>query len=228
LLLHSSSVMLALKQALSLSSTSLTGSAVSASAFVFGINTANTSAGSSTSTQFKLPLTTSTGLNAVVDWGDSTTDTITVFNAAEVTHTYASSGTYTISITGTLPGFRFFNAGDKLKIINISSWGVLDITTDSAFRGCTNLTCSATDAPTITSTSLLSTFRACTNFNGNIGNWDVSAVTNMTTMFVDATAFNNGGSSSIDNWDVTSSVTNMSNMFHIQRLIKILEVGTQA
>jgi hypothetical protein len=53
----------------------------------------------------KLPLTTSTGLNAVVDWGDSTTDTITVYNAPEVTHTYSSSGTYTISITGTLPGF---------------------------------------------------------------------------------------------------------------------------
>jgi surface protein len=202
--------MLALKQALSLSSTSLTGSAVSA--FVFGIDTANTSAGSSTSTQFKLPLTTSTGLNAVVDWGDSTTDTITVYNAAEVTHTYASSGTYTISITGTLPGFRFINAGDKLKIINISSWGVLDITTDSAFRGCTNLTCSATDAPTITSTSLFNTFRDCTNFNGNVGNWDVSAVTNMSSMFVDATAFNNGGSSSIGNWDV-SAVTNINSMF---------------
>ena len=227
--------MLALKQALSLSSTSLTGSAVSA--FVFGIDTANTSAGSSTSTQFKLPLTTSTGLNAVVDWGDSTTDTITVYNAAEVTHTYASSGTYTISITGTLPGFRFINAGDKLKIINISSWGVLDITTDSAFRGCTNLTCSATDAPTITSTSLVSTFNSCTNFNGNIGNWDVSAVTtinsmflsatafnqnigswntgvvtNMSNMFQSATAFNNGGSSSIGNWN-TSSVDIMTSMF---------------
>jgi len=209
-LLHSSSVMLALKQGLSLSSTSLTGSAVSA--FVFGINTANTSAGSSTSTQFKLPLTTSTGLNAVVDWGDSTTDTITVYNAAEVTHTYGSSGTYTISITGTLPGFRFVNAGDKLKIINISKWGVLDITTNSAFRGCTNLTCSATDAPTITSTSLVSTFQSCTNFNGNIGNWDMSAVTNCNNIFSSATAFNNGGSSSIGNWDV-SAVTNMSSMF---------------
>ena len=199
--------MLALKQALSLSSTSLTGSAVSA--FVFGIDTANTSAGSSTSTQFKLPLTTSTGLNAVVDWGDSTTDTITVYNAAEVTHTYASSGTYTISITGTLPGFRFANAGDKLKIINISSWGVLDITTDSAFRGCTNLTCSATDAPTITSTSLASTFQSCTNFNGNIGNWDMSAVTNTSQMFYLATAFNQN----IGSWN-TGLVTNMSSMFH--------------
>jgi surface protein len=205
-LLHSGSVMLALKQALSLSSTSLTGSAVST--FVFGIDTANTSAGSSTSTQFKLPLTTSTGLNAVVDWGDSTTDTITVFNAAEVTHTYASSGTYTISITGTLPGFRFNNAGDKLKIINISSWGVLNITTTSAFLGCTNLTCSATDAPTITSTSLGSTFLSCTNFNGNIGNWDVSAVTNMNSMFQSATAFNQN----IGSWN-TGAVTNMANMF---------------
>jgi surface protein len=199
--------MLALKQALSLSSTSLTGSAVSA--FVFGIDTANISAGSSTSTQFKLPLTTSTGLNAVVDWGDSTTDTITVYNAAEVTHTYASSGTYTISITGTLPGFRFVNAGDKLKIINISSWGVLNITTNSVFRGCTNLTCSATDAPTITSTSLVSTFLSCTNFNGNIGNWDVSAVTNMASMFHTATAFNQN----IGSWN-TGAVTNMSNMFN--------------
>jgi surface protein len=206
LLLHSSSVMLALKQALSLSSTSLTGSAVSA--FVFDIDTANISAGSSTSTQFKLPLTTSTGLDAVVDWGDSTTDTITVFNAAEVTHTYASSGTYTISITGTLPGFRFVNAGDKLKIINISSWGVLNITTTSVFLGCTNLTCSATDAPTITSTSLGSTFQSCTNFNGNIGNWDVSAVTSMSNMFLSATAFNQN----IGSWDV-SALTNMASMF---------------
>jgi surface protein len=199
--------MLALKQALSLSSTSLTGSAVSA--FVFGIDTANISAGSSTSTQFKLPLTTSTGLDAVVDWGDSTTDTITVYNAAEVTHTYASSGTYTISITGALPGFRFVNAGDKLKIINISSWGVLNITTNSVFRGCTNLTCSATDAPRIISTSLVSTFLSCTNFNGNIGNWDVSAVTNMSLMFQSATAFNQN----IGSWN-TGAVTNMSNMFN--------------
>ena len=198
--------MLALKQALSLSSTSLTGSAVSA--FVFGIDTANISAGSSTSTQFKLPLTTSTGLNAVVDWGDSTTDTITVFNAPEVTHTYASSGTYTISITGTLPGFQFNNAGDKLKILNISSWGVLDITTNSAFKGCTNLTCTATDAPTITTTDLSKTFSNCTNFNGNIGNWETSGVNIMEGMFTSATAFNQN----IGAWD-TSAVNNMFRMF---------------
>jgi surface protein len=173
--------------------------------FAFTAKTDNT--GVSTSTQFKLPLTTSTGLNIVVDWGDASTSTITNHLDAAVTHTYASPGTYSISITGTLPGFQFNNAGDKLKILNISSWGVLDITTNFAFRGCTNLTCSATDAPTITTTDLNQTFANCTNFNGAIGNWDTSAVTNMEGMFSSATAFNQPL-----NWD-TSAVTNMFRMF---------------
>jgi PKD repeat protein len=99
--------------------------------FAFTAKTDNT--GVSTSTQFQLPLTTSTGLNIVVDWGDATTSTITSHLDVNAKHTYASAGTYSISITGTLPGFKFNNAGDKLKILNISSWGVLDITTNFAF-----------------------------------------------------------------------------------------------
>jgi len=176
-------------------------------AFAFTAKTDNT--GVSTSTQFKLPLTTSTGLNIVVDWGDgSPTSTITSHLDAAVTHSYASAGTYSISITGTLPGFKFNNTGDRQKILNISNWGVLDITTNFAFQGCTNLTCSATDAPTITTTNLTQTFSACTNFNGNIGNWDTSGVNNMEGMFSTATAFNQD----ISTWD-TSAVTNMFRMF---------------
>jgi surface protein len=175
-------------------------------AFAFTVKTDNT--GVTTSTQFQLPLTTSTGLNIVVDWGDATTSTITSHLDINTKHGYPSAGTYSISITGTLPGFQFNNAGDKLKILNISSWGVLDITTNSAFRGCTNLTCTATDAPTITTTDLFSTFSNCTNFNSNIGNWDVSAVTNMSNMFGFATAFNQD----ISTWD-TSTVNNMAGMF---------------
>ena len=180
--------------------------------FAFTANTNNTSTGSSTATQFKLPLTTSTGLNIVVDWGDFTTSTITNHLDAAVTHTYASAGTYSISITGTLPGWQFNNTGDRLKILNISSYGVLDITTNSIFRGCTNLISNATDAPTITTTDLSFTFRDCTNFNNNVGSWNVSAVTIMTSMFNGASAFNNGGSSSIGTWN-TGAVTNMSSMF---------------
>jgi surface protein len=198
-------------------------------AFAFTAKTDNT--GVSTSTQFKLPLTTSTGLNIVVDWGDATTSTITSHTDPAVTHTYASAGTYSISITGTLPGFQFNGVGDNLKILNISSWGVLDITTNSAFKGCTNLTCTATDAPTISTTDLKQTFANCTNFNGNIGNWDTSGVNIMEGMLTSATAFNqplNWDTSAVDNmfrmfrsasafnqplnWD-TSAVTNMGGMF---------------
>jgi surface protein len=176
--------------------------------FEFTINTNNTSTGSTANNQFKLPLISSLPLNAVVDWGDSTTDTITVWNQAQTTHTYASAGTYTIKITGDLSGWSFNNTGDRLKILNIASWGALNISVSSGFFGCTNLTCSATDAPTISSTSLFAYFANCTNFNGAIGNWNTSAVTNMSLMFNAASSFNQN----IGSWN-TSSVTNMSFMF---------------
>jgi surface protein len=174
--------------------------------FAFTAKTDNT--GVSTSKQFQLPLTTSTGLNIVVNWGDATTSTITSHTDPAVTHSYQSAGTYSISITGTLPGFQFNFSGDRRKILNISNWGVLDITTISAFTGCTNLTCTATDAPTISTTDLSLTFSGATSFNGAIGNWDVSGVNNMTAMFQSATAFNQD----ISTWDV-SAVTNMFRMF---------------
>jgi surface protein len=175
--------------------------------FEFTINTANTSTGSSNSDQFRLPLITSTGLNCTVYWGDGTSDTITNHLAPAVTHTYPSSGTYTVKITGNLLGWQFNNGGDRLKILNISQWGSLNISINAGFRGCTNLTCSATDAPIITSLSLESYFRACTNFNGAIGNWNTGNVTNMGSMFADATAFNQN----IGSWN-TSNVTNMGAM----------------
>jgi len=181
---------------------------VGSSVFEFTVNTANTSTGSSNSDQFKLPLTTSTGLNCTVYWGDGTSDTITSHTAPAVTHTYPSSGTYTVKITGNLLGWAFNAGGDRLKMLNIAQWGALNISVANGFRGCTNLTCSATDAPTITSLSLSNYFRECTNFNGAIGNWDVSNITNMGTMLFSANTFNQN----IGGWN-TGSVTNMSQMF---------------
>ena len=176
--------------------------------FEFTINTANTYTGSTASDQFKLPLVSSLALNAVVDWGDGSSDTITVFNQAETTHTYASSGTYTVSITGDLSGWQFADGGDKLKMLNVSSWVSLTISVGQGFQGCANLTCSATDAPLITSTSLLRYFQDCTNFNGAIGNWDMSNVTSMNRMFRTTPSFNQP----IGNWSV-QNVTVMLEMF---------------
>jgi surface protein len=176
--------------------------------FEFTINTANTSTGSTAADQFKLPLVSSLTLNAVVDWGDGSSDTITVFNQAETTHTYASSGTYTVSITGDLSGWQFANGGDKLKMLNVASWESLTISVEHGFWGCTNLTATATDAPTITSASLLRYFQNCANFNGSIGNWDISNVSNIEDMFNSATLFN----ADISSWN-TSNVTFARSLF---------------
>ncbi|MCI7076909.1 BspA family leucine-rich repeat surface protein [Campylobacter sp.] len=57
-------------------------------------------------------------------------------------------------------------------------------------------------------TNMNSMFMNAKNFNADISEWDVSSVTNMSDMFYGATNFNQP----LNNWDV-SSVTNMSYMF---------------
>jgi surface protein len=176
--------------------------------FVFTIDTENTSSGSSLNTQFMMPLVSGGSYNATVNWGDGSSDTITSYNQQEVTHTYTSAGQYEVSIEGTIEGWKFNNAGDRLKMLDIKQWGVLDLSTHSAFYGCTNLDASATDAPTVSSTSFLRMFRDCTNFDGAIGNWDVSTVTNLQECFYLATTFNK----SLNSWNV-SNVTNLNSTF---------------
>jgi len=205
--------------------------------FVSTWNTANTSGGSSASNQVALPLFSGGVYNFVVNWGDGNLDTITAWNQAEVTHTYASSGTYTISIDGVCKGFRFNDAGDKLKILSVASWGDFELigSIGGQFYGCTNLD--------LTSVSGVLNFGNCTScesmffgyqfstinnidlwdvsnvtdmdnmfrsslFNQNINSWDVSNVTSMDSMFYLATAFNQN----LNSWDV-SSVTNMTQTF---------------
>ena len=176
--------------------------------FVFTIDTENTSSGSSLNTQFMMPLVSSGSYNATVNWGDGSSDTITSYNQQEVTHTYSSAGQYEISIEGTLQGWQFNNAGDRLKMLDVKQWGVLNLSTDRAFNGCSNLDASATDAPTVSTTSLERMFGDCTNFNGAIGNWDTSNITDMSYCFVNASTFNKP----LNSWDL-SNVTDIQQMF---------------
>ena len=176
--------------------------------FIFTIDTRNTSTGSTLSNQFKLPLHSSSTVNATVYWGDGTSDVINVYNQAETTHTYSTEGEYIITISGVINGWQFNNTGDRLKILDIMNWGTFTININSGFYACTNLTCSATDAPTIITSTLLNYFRLCRNFNGAIGNWDVSGVTSISSIFNNASAFNQP----LNNWDV-SNVISFSNVF---------------
>lgn len=224
--------------------------------FISTWRTDNLSSGSSTSTQVKLPLESTGTYSFVVDWGDNTTpDNITTWNAAAVTHTYSTAGTYTITIKGILIGFSFGSiandtTSDKLKILSISRWGRLRLGNSGGyFSGCRNITLNTiTDILDLTGTTTLANmFFYCTSittvgrmnewnlsgvtklnamfgqpvpsgttgiglFNQDIGAWNVSNVDDFNNMFRFTALFNNGGSSNIQNWNVSSAI-NMEGMF---------------
>ena len=172
------------------------------------IDTSLTSSGTSANNQFRLPLL-SLGSPFTIDWGDGTIDTITTFNQPEVLHTYPSPGEYYISVvSGILNKWQFATSTDAIKLKEIFDWSVWEISNASTFVGCSNLVCSATNAPTITTSNLNGTFADCTNFNGPLNQWDVSGVIQMKQMFQNASSFNQP----LDSWDV-SGVTNMQLMF---------------
>ncbi|MHA1191805.1 MAG: BspA family leucine-rich repeat surface protein [Promethearchaeota archaeon] len=162
--------------------------------------------------QIGLPLEPIGIYDFMVDWGDGTNNSIITWNQAEVTHTYALGGVYTIKITGIIIGWRFNHGGDLNKLLEIKQWGDLRLgNSGDYFYGCTNLKITASDSLNLTgTTTLASAFRDCytTDKIDNMNDWDVSSVTNMTFMFYNAITFNQD----IGSWDV-SSVTDMSYMF---------------
>jgi len=177
------------------------------------VRTTQISTGSSGSNQFKLPLQSNGTYNFIVDWGDTTTDTITVWNDPLTTHTYAAPGDYTVEISGICEGFRFNNTGDRKKLLNIQKWGNLRLGNDGDyFYGCSNLTLNTViDTPNLaTTTNLTQMFRECSSLTSiNLSNfWDTSQVTDMSFMFAICPLFN----SNISSWN-TSLVTNMIGMF---------------
>jgi hypothetical protein len=181
--------------------------------FVSTWNTANTSTGSSNSDQVSLPLVNGGTYNFTVSWGDGNEDTITAWDAAAKTHTYASVGTYTITVAGQCWGWLFNNGGDRLKILEISAWGEdwRPNNTSGVFWGCSNLDVVATDTPNLTGiTDLSNFFRVCGSlvFNSSIGDWDIANINFIGGMFRDATLFDHN----IGGWNV-GNVTTAVNTF---------------
>jgi len=125
-------------------------------------------------------------------WGDGNSDHITVWNQTEVTHTYASSGIYSITITGICDGFGGFNnSGDRLKLLDVTDWG--PVATSSAlgyFYGCANFAPTEPFAPDTSSTTSFTNFlRGATSFN-QVLEIDTSAGGNFEAFLYGATSFN--------------------------------------
>ena len=121
----------------------------------------------SDSLSLTLPLNSGNGstFNCVVDWGDSSTSTITAVDDPDRIHNYASAGTYTVTITGTCEGWSFSDTGDRLKLTKIISFGsgasfagFKDLA--AGFHGCSNLTTLGSD-PIKQSGSGVTNFNYC-------------------------------------------------------------------
>jgi hypothetical protein len=163
--------------------------------FEFTIDTTKTSTGSTANNQFKLPLPSTGIYNCLVNWGDGTSNTITVYNQLEATHTYAVAGVYRISITGQIEQFQFNNGGDRLKMITLHSWGTLKVGASvNNFYGCANCDFS-TIADTLDlhkSVSMAHFFRNCTALTtvNNINKWAFRQVKVASYMFYSCPNFN--------------------------------------
>ena len=157
-------------------------------------------------TTVTLPLRGS--LDVSVDWGDGNTSAAT--SSGDLQHSYASNGSYTISISGDLEQFGAGLDGypHADAIVGVSAWGDLGFTSlAGAFSGATNLTSVPDDLPgTVTDMSWM--FHNASTFDHPIGDWNTQNVANMSGLFTNATAFNQP----LDSWN-TSNVNGMRNMF---------------
>lgn len=153
-----------------------------------------------------------TNYDFTVDWGDGTVDMVTSHNDADASHTYQSTGSKTVIITGFLTGFSFGQTPDsKESFYDVTQWGGLKLgNTGRNFEGCTNLIgFSARDEPNLNGiTNMEFMFSNARVFNGDISGWDVRDATSMAGMFVGASSFNQD----ISSWDV-SNIDLMTGMF---------------
>ena len=127
--------------------------------------------------------------------------------------TIAAGDVVTLSLTPTnLRRFYIDNGPDRLRLTNVTQWGNTSWSSmERFFFGCENLQIIATDIPNLSGvTSMSNMFRNCTNINGpnNIGSWNTSTITEMNSVFENASSFN----IDIGAWD-TSSVTSMASIF---------------
>jgi hypothetical protein len=174
-------------------------------------NTANTETGSSASDSLRIPLV---GSGLTIDWGDGNVDTgVTSSAASPASHTYSTSGIYTVEVSGGLTQVEYANVDerDKQKLIDISQWGDIAWTSFSnAYNRCVNLVGSFTDAPDMSNvSSVVSMFVDCFAFNQPINHFDMSNQTSLSSMLAGCYSFNQP----LDNWDIS----NVNNAYRFLR-----------
>jgi hypothetical protein len=122
-------------------------------------------------------------------------------------------GNWNVSkVTNFLSMFRSTSTFNNGGSPSISGWTMSAATTfNNMFRGAAsfNQPIGSWDTRNLTDIGLM--FESANSFNQNIGTWDMSKVTNVGRS-IRSQSFNNGGSSSINNWNL-SGVTSLFGMF---------------
>ena len=141
--------------------------------------------GTSNDNQFTLPLRSGETYNfiATIDGVDQPAHITDV----SPTYTFTNAGLNVIEIRGAdvdetlgFPGLHFNNGGDRLKVLNLESWGVMIWTNFSgAFFGCSNMVISSDDVvPVGTATLFNSAFQDINSFVVD-DKWSFSLATTM-------------------------------------------------
>ena len=191
---------------------------------------------------FRMNLFGSDEFDFDVFWGETDTNTgLPVTDSyrgkdlKHFSHTYASAGSYNVTISARR--MERWNGCQTHNLVDVLQWGTYDwYDVALMFDNCKGLrTISASDSPHLMRTRSMeymfancdllnadldhwdvsnvkwmgSVFRDAVAFNGSIGQWDTRSAIATDRMFMGATSFNRD----ISNWDV-SSVTNMQAMFN--------------
>ena len=205
--------------------------------FVSTWDTTKTSYYSSSTTKIKLPLSPSGLYDFEVSWGDGLTNHVTNASSGGIEHTYSSPGIYTITITGTISGWKSDTYGntpdngrDIIKLTSVHQWDALQyINPDhsvkygtppleyyeqsrNAFANAYNLTGIPLDAPqTDASGYARGFFRQAEGITGSmdvVTGWDMSSFRNIEEFF-------NG----VDEFDADLSYWDISNITSLQGLV---------
>jgi len=151
----------------------------------------------------ELPYLAAGTYSGVIDWGDNNGSANSFSNR---THTYATAGTYTVVIDGTVNGWNFGDIFGSTYITSVVHWGQLQLGADNGnyFGDCPNLDLSTvSDVLDLTGLSILTyMFGFCTSLTSinRIGEWDTSGIVYMSAMFQGCSRIN----FNIGTWDVAA------------------------
>jgi len=174
--------------------------------------------------------------NIEIDWGDGSKQTFGT-DQTNVSHTYASLGTYRVKIKG-FSWIRFNDDSSNLHpdIIVVKHWGDMEqyqnlgsmfanmekisldtddilnpsnpVSADSMFKNSPNFNSEVNKIKFDNITSINHMFSGAESFNQDVSGWDVSNLTELQYVFQNAKAFNQN----INTWNV-SNITNMEGLF---------------